>query len=172
MAAAVIQIEEATQVVTDYEPFSTVSVNAKESLESLLSIPGEIVDAAPVTDLQSLAITTSLRKSRDLMAYVSIDGKGAPDIARWEVSCTELVKQHDALRTAYVCHEGQLLQVVLKDYTPGITRYETDGPIEQFSKQLIAQDMNRPPKLGQPFLEFAIITSPSEHRILFRLSHA
>jgi amino acid adenylation domain-containing protein len=172
MAAAVIQIEEATQVVTDYKAFSTVSVNAKESLESLLSIPGEIVDAAPVTDLQSLAITTSLRKSRDLMAYVSIDGKGAPDIARWEVSCTELVKQHDALRTAYVCHEGQLLQVVLKDYTPGITRYETDGPIKQFSKQLIAQDMNRPPKLGQPFLEFAIITSPSEHRILFRLSHA
>jgi amino acid adenylation domain-containing protein len=172
MANAVIQGKGTTRVSTEYEPFSTLSAGVKESLQSLLSIPGEVIDAAPVTDLQSLAITTSLRKSRDLMAYVSIDGKGAPDIARWEASCTELVKHHDALRTAYVCHEGRLVQVVLKDYTPGITHYETDQPIEEFSKQLIAQDMNRVPKLGQPFLEFAIITSPTEHRILFRLSHA
>ncbi|KAL3453178.1 hypothetical protein BJX65DRAFT_302095 [Aspergillus insuetus] len=172
MATAVLQVNGTAQEATKYEPFSTLRANVKDSLESLLSIPGEVIDAAPITDLQSLAITTSLRKSRDLMAYVSIDGKGAPDIARWEASCTELVKHHDALRTAYVCHEGQLLQAVLKEYTPGITHYETDQPIEEFSKQLIAQDMNRPPILGQPFLEFAIITSPTEHRILFRLSHA
>ncbi|KAL2788506.1 hypothetical protein BJX66DRAFT_340179 [Aspergillus keveii] len=172
MANAVIQVQGTTLAATKYEPFSTISIDVKESLESLLSIPGEVIDAAPVTDLQSLAVTTSLRKSRDLMAYVSIDGKGAPDVARWEASCTELVKHHDALRTAYVCHEGQLVQAVLRDYTPGTTLYETDQPIEEYCKQLIAQDMNRPPKLGQPFLEFAIIVSPSEHRILFRLSHA
>jgi amino acid adenylation domain-containing protein len=172
MASAAIQGKDTIQAATKYEPFSTLSAGVKESLQSLLSILGEVIDAAPVTDLQSLAITTSLRKSRDLMAYVSIDGKGAPDISRWEASCTELVKHHDALRTAYICHEGQLVQAVLKSYTPGITHHETDQPIEEFSKQLIAQDMNRPPNLGQPFLEFAIITSPSEHRILFRLSHA
>ncbi|KAJ0414842.1 hypothetical protein BJY00DRAFT_318414 [Aspergillus carlsbadensis] len=172
MANAVTQVQSTTQAATNYEPFSSLSADLKGSIESLLSIPAEVADAAPVTDLQSLAITTSLRKSRDLMAYVSIDGKGTPDIARWEVSCTELVKYHDALRTAYVCHEGQLVQAVLKDYVPGFTHYKTDQSIEEFSKQLIAQDMNRPPTLGQPFLEFAIITSPSEHRILFRLSHA
>ncbi|KAL3485728.1 hypothetical protein BJX62DRAFT_242666 [Aspergillus germanicus] len=172
MATAVLQVNGTAHAAIKYEPFSTLSYDVKEPLESLLSIPGEVIDAAPVTDLQSLAIATSLRKSRDLMAYVSIDGKGAPDIARWEASCTELVKHHDALRTAYVCHKGQLVQAVLKDYSPGFTHYETDQPIEEFSKQLIAQDMNRPPKLSQPFLEFAIITSVSEHRILFRLSHA
>ncbi|KAL3466107.1 hypothetical protein BJX64DRAFT_284685 [Aspergillus heterothallicus] len=172
MATAVDQYQGKIQTVTKYEPFSTVSANLRGSLEGLLLVPGEIIDAAPVTDLQSFAIATSLRKSRDLMAYISIDGKGAADITRWTASCIELVKHHDALRTAYVCHEGQLVQVVLKEYTPGLTHYETDQPIEQFSKSLISQDMHRPPQLGQPFLEFAIVTSETEHRILFRLSHA
>ncbi|KIA75547.1 nonribosomal peptide synthase [Aspergillus ustus] len=172
MATAIDEGQGNVRTVTKYEPFSTLPTGLAGTLESLLSMPGEIVDAAPVTDLQSLAIATSLRKSRDLMAYVSIDGAGTPDIARWKASCLDLVKHHDALRTAYVCYEGQLVQVVLKDYTPGITHFETDQPIEEFSKQLIRQDMNRPPQLGQPFLEFAIITSKTEHRILFRLSHA
>ncbi|KAL2867346.1 uncharacterized protein BJX67DRAFT_84592 [Aspergillus lucknowensis] len=158
--------------ITKYEPFSLLSANVRGSLEGLLSVPAEIVDAAPVTDLQSLAIATSLRKSRDLMAYVSIDGKGSPDIARWKASCSELVKHHDILRTAYLCHEGQLIQVVLKDFTPTVTHYETDQPIEEFSKRLIARDMHRPPQLGQPFLEFAIISAQSQHRVLFRISHA
>ncbi|KAI9367631.1 hypothetical protein BJX61DRAFT_547301 [Aspergillus egyptiacus] len=161
----------------EYEAFSTLeSVNdgMRAALQSLLSGQGEIIDAAPITDLQSLAIGTSLRKSRDLMAYVSIDGEGDPDIARWKASCLELVKYHEILRTAYVCYEGQFLQVVLKAYTPGFTHYVTDQPIETFSKQLIARDMNRPPQLGKPFLEFALISSSVDfrHRILFRLSHA
>ncbi|KAL2845907.1 hypothetical protein BJY01DRAFT_247421 [Aspergillus pseudoustus] len=172
MATAIEENQGKIHTVAKYEPFSTLSSEMTGSLESLLSSPGEIVDAAPVTDLQSLAIATSLRKSRDLMAYVSIDGAGTPDIARWKASCLDLVKYHDALRTAYVYHEGQLVQVVLKHYNPNITHFETDQPIEGFSKELIKQDMTRAPQLGQPFLEFAIITSKTEHRILFRLSHA
>ncbi|KAL2814140.1 hypothetical protein BJX63DRAFT_393024 [Aspergillus granulosus] len=172
MATMVDQSQRIIETATRYESFSTLSANLVGSLEGVVSVPAAIIDAAPVTDLQSFAIATSLRKSRDLMAYVSIDGTGTPDIARWNASCLGLVKHHDILRTAYVCHQGQLVQVVLKDYTPNITHYETDQPIEEFSKQLIAQDMNRLPQLGQPFLEFAIITSKLEHRILFRLSHA
>ncbi|KAL2825063.1 hypothetical protein BDW59DRAFT_162009 [Aspergillus cavernicola] len=159
-----------------YQPFSTLESAdvERESLHDLLSISGEIVDAAPITDLQSLAIVTSLRKSRDLMAYVSIDGPGSLDFARWKASCLELVKQHDILRTAYVAYGNQFLQVVLQDYTPGTTHYETDQSVDEFTKQLMAEDMHRPPQLGRPFLEFAFITSAAEsqHRILFRLSHA
>ncbi|KAL4782892.1 hypothetical protein BJX76DRAFT_358524 [Aspergillus varians] len=168
--------EDTTHTAAKYEPFSTLAADdsVRASIKPLLSLIGEVVDAAPTTNLQSLAIATSLRESRDLMAYVSIDGKGSPDIARWEASCVELVKHHDILRTAYVSYEGQFLQVVLQTYTPTVTAYETDQSLEEFTEQLIAQDMHRPPQLGQPFLEFAVITSHKElqHRILFRLSHA
>ncbi|KAL4973044.1 hypothetical protein BDW66DRAFT_143034, partial [Aspergillus desertorum] len=177
MAALVDQTPgESTVTKFSYQPFSTMAIghNIRESVKPLLSIPGEIVDVAPTTDLQSLAIATSLRPSRDLMAYVGIDGDGSPDFARWEASCLELVKHHDILRTAYVAYEGQLLQVVLQDYAATVTRYQTDRFLEAFTKELIAHDMHRAPQLGQPFLEFAIIYSSLEkkHRVLFRLSHA
>ncbi|KAL4901150.1 hypothetical protein BDW74DRAFT_182005 [Aspergillus multicolor] len=176
MAVLVDRNRSEAQAVTPYQAFSTVpgGSSVRDSIKCLLSVPGKIVDVTLVTDLQSLAIATSLRASRDLMAYISIDGDGAPDLARWEASCLELVKQHDTLRTAYVPYDGQLLQVVLKEYTPGVTHYETDKALETFSKELIAQDMHRAPQLGHPFLEFAIITSVQEnrHRVMFRLSHA
>ncbi|KAL4869849.1 hypothetical protein BDV12DRAFT_195858 [Aspergillus spectabilis] len=177
MAAIVDQTRgEVNPKVTEYKPFSTLSAGDKviESINPLLSVSAEIADAAPTTDLQSLAIATSLRESRDLMAYLSIDGSGRPDIARWANSFVELVKHHDILRTAYVSYEGLFVQVVLQDYTPGFTHYETDQSVEEFAKELIARDMHRPPQLGQPFIEFALITSRSrdQHRILFRLSHA
>ncbi|KAL4928191.1 uncharacterized protein BDV17DRAFT_291936 [Aspergillus undulatus] len=176
MAAIIDQShQDTTTAVTKYEPFSTLSGGdrCRASIKPLVSVLGEIIDAAPTTDLQSLAIATSLRASRDLMAYVSIDGQGSVNIARWKASCIELTKHHDILRTAYVSYEGRFVQVVLREYIPGVTHYQTDS-VEDFSKELIAKDMHRPPRLGQPFLEFAIITSHKEnqHRILFRLSHA
>ncbi|CBF87069.1 protein easA [Aspergillus nidulans FGSC A4] len=159
-----------------YCPFSTMTDDyaIRDSIKPLLSVPSEIIDVAPTTDLQSLSIATSLRPSRDLMAYVSIDGIGSPNFARWRASCLEVVKKHDILRTAYVVYKNQLLQVVLRDYAPAVTHYQTDQSIEEFTKEFIAHDMHRPPQLGYPFLEFAIICSPvaNRHRVLFRLSHA
>ncbi|KAL4951400.1 hypothetical protein BDW69DRAFT_186434 [Aspergillus filifer] len=176
MAALIDQSGNGTpQAVAKYEPFSTLPTGdqLRDAIQPLLSVPGKIVDAAPTTDLQSLAIATSLRASRDLMAYVSIDGEGSADIARWKAACLDLTKHHDILRTAYVSYEGRFVQVILDEYTPGVTHHETNS-LEVFSKSLIANDMHRPPQLGQPFLEFAIIKSTKEnkHRIMFRLSHA
>ncbi|KAL4915856.1 hypothetical protein BDW62DRAFT_187764, partial [Aspergillus aurantiobrunneus] len=167
---------EVTSTEKKYKPFSTLAAGERirNSIKPHLLVSGEIIDVTPTTDLQSLAIATSLRKSRDLMGYVSIDGQGSPDVARWKASCVELVKHHDILRTAYVPYEGHFLQVVLRDYTPAVTEYATDQSLGDFTKELIAQDMHRPPQLGQPFLEFAIVTSHKDarHRVMFRLSHA
>ncbi|KAL4939595.1 hypothetical protein BDV06DRAFT_224867 [Aspergillus oleicola] len=176
MAAFIDQSGNKTpQAVMEYVPFSTLPAGDRllDAIKPLLTVPGNIVDAAPTTDLQSLAIATSLRASRDLMAYVSIDGEGVADIARWKAACLELTKHHAILRTAYVSYEGQFVQVVVDEYNPGVTHYEADS-VETFSKELIAEDMHRAPQLGQPFLEFAIITSHQEnkHRVMFRLSHA
>lgn len=149
--------------------------SARESIGQLLSITAEILDAAPTTEFQEYCVLSSLRESRDLLAYISIDGDGLPDVNRWKASCLELIERHEILRTAYVAHQTHMLQVVLNEYRPDIAVYETGQmPIEQFTKQLIAEDMYRKPQLGRPFVEFSILTSSnlSKHRIIFRLSHA
>ena len=164
-----------------YEPFSTLSPIAKpaefakQSIGPLLSTQGTIVDAAPTTDFQALSVVLTLRKSRDMLGYVKLDGNGICDTARWEESFRELVRLHEILRTAYVLHPTHgLLQTVLKEYQPHTAFYQTDMGIDDFSTQLITQDMHCPPSLGRPFVAFAIInsTSTKRHQILFRTSHA
>jgi amino acid adenylation domain-containing protein len=163
----------------EYKPFSSLSTDqpperVKSSLAGLISeADAAVVDAAPVTDFQALSVISTLRKSRDLLAYVSLDGEGSCDAARWRESCRELVRIHEILRTAYVYHDGELVQAVLQEYKPEIAYYETGGAtMEAFTAELISRDMGRPPRLGRPFVEFAILAGPLRHRILLRISHA
>lgn len=162
-----------------YKPFSALRVSGSlgplfSSLGTEISPEVPIVDVAPTTDVQALFVVSSLRKSRDALAHVSIDGDGMPNISRWKNSCLELIKGHEILRTAYVFEQDRLLQVVLKEYQPEIPIFNTGSvPIDEFSKNLIAQDMHCTPRLGQPFVQFAIVLSKrdDQHRIILRLSH-
>ncbi|PLB49027.1 acetyl-CoA synthetase-like protein [Aspergillus steynii IBT 23096] len=150
------------------------AVLLQETLGSRLDSPGAIIDAAPVTDQQATFVIGTLRKSRDSLAHVILDGNGIPDIERWTASCMELIRRHESLRTAYVFHEGELLQVVRDEYRPHVAVFNTNQPIDQFSKELISRDMGQPPRVGRPFTEFAIITNPHAqcHQIAIRISHA
>ncbi|KAK3904812.1 hypothetical protein C8A05DRAFT_31387 [Staphylotrichum tortipilum] len=166
--------------IKEYQPFSSLRTDeppesVKSSLAGLISeADATVVDAAPVTDFQALSVIATLRKSRDLLAYVSLDGDGGScDVEGWTESCHELIRKHEILRTAYVYHNGELVQVVLQEYRPEIPYLETGiRTIEEFTAELISRDLGRPPRLGRPFVEFAILAGPSRHRILFRISHA
>ncbi|KAF7563750.1 hypothetical protein G7046_g406 [Stylonectria norvegica] len=164
----------------DYEPFSAISILDQAAITTdyndlLGSECGKITDAAPTTDVQAAFVMATLNGTRDMLAYVNLDGDGICDVGRWKACCLELIKMHEVLRTSYVLHNKQLFQVVLQEYEPEIRHYITKRPFEQFTEQLVARDMDRPPQLGQPFTEFVVITSKSNtdlrHRIVFRLSH-
>ncbi len=165
--------------IKEYQPFSNLRTDepperVQSSLAALISEAGAtVVDAAPVTDFQALSVISTLRKSRDLLAHVSLDGEGSCDVTRWTESCHELVRNHEILRTAYVYHNGELVQAVLREYKPEIAYFETGSiTMEEFTAELISRDMDRPPRLNRPFVEFAILAGPSRHRILLRISHA
>lgn len=167
-------------------PFSLLETSGettediRRSLTSLLSDQEAVAaDATPVTDFQALSVILTMRSSRDLLAHISLDSqsKSYCDIEGWKESCWKLVARHEALRTAYVFHRDRLVQVVLSEYRPDIAHFEiadSTTSIDDFTSKLIAQDMQRPPRLGRPFVEFAVITHSTLHqrRILFRLSHA
>ncbi|KAH6855926.1 hypothetical protein B0I37DRAFT_366127 [Chaetomium sp. MPI-CAGE-AT-0009] len=161
-----------------YRAFSTLGVAeagpyAAEFIQPLLLEGCHAVDAAPVTDSQALSVILSLRKTRDFFGYITLAGEGPCDIEKWKASSWELVRRHEILRTAYVFVNEQMLQVVLQEWRPDIAHYETDdAAIDGFARELFARDMDRPTCLGRPFIEFAIVTSPSQHRILLRICHA
>ncbi|KAK4105141.1 amino acid adenylation [Parathielavia hyrcaniae] len=165
--------------IKEYQPFSSLRTDeplehVQSSLASLiLGAEATVVDAAPVTDFQALSVISTLRKSRDLLAYVSLDGEGSCDVARWSESCRELIRHHEILRTAYIFYNGELVQAVLREYEPEIPIFETGSmTMDEFTAELTSRDMDRPPRLGRPFVEFAILANPSRHRILLRISHA
>ncbi|XHG07602.1 hypothetical protein AWENTII_010738 [Aspergillus wentii] len=184
MAANTKQLKNEHPIIpaVPYKPFSAMADDGKsvdslkQALIPLLSAPKNmsIVDAAPTTDTQALFVVGSLRKSRDALAHLSIDGEGLPDIPCWKAACLELTNGHEMLRTSYVYYEKRLIQVVQETYRPYIPVFETGNiTIDEFTKELIERDMGRRPQLGRPLVEFAIVTSRQSgcHRIIFRLSH-
>lgn len=163
---------------SNYRAFSTIGVTdagpyVAEFIQPLLLDGGYAVDAAPVTDSQGLSVVMSLRDSRDYTLNIKLAGEGPCEVEKWRASCWELLRRHEILRTAYVFVKEQLFQVVLQTWHPTIAHFETDDDtIDSFTSDLLERGMSRPLRLGRPFIEFAIVTSPSQHRIIFRICHA
>lgn len=74
-------------------------------------------------------------------------------------------------RTDFI--QQELLQAILRNYEPDIAVYTTTDTIDEFTEDLLRNGMHKPPQIGQPFVQFAIVQSKqhSKHRIIFRLSH-
>ncbi|KAH7371925.1 hypothetical protein BKA66DRAFT_590359 [Pyrenochaeta sp. MPI-SDFR-AT-0127] len=180
--AALAKTSEMTlpQNLHEYRPFSllnvpTVSAYIGEQICTLVNAPScDIVDVLPVTDVQAYSIVTSLMKSRMELRYFKWVSKGPVNVAYLKDCCARLADEFEPLRTVYVFSNGMLLQVVLRTYNQEIATYETHGPIEPFAEKLMQADMHRPPKLGSPLFDVAIINQRDslEHWILFRFTHA
>ena len=164
----------------NYERFSLLGIRDVESFleEAIcphtLTPTTSVVDVLPTTDFQALSVAGALTRSRVEFRYFQLDGDGPHDLQRLRQSFLELSSRIEILRTAYVFHQQSLLQVVLSSYTPDMPIYEIEDSIDNFSNQLLQSDMHRPPQLGQPLIDIAIVKSKTslKHRIVFRMSHA
>nr|QIW91877.1 NRPS [Phialomyces arenicola] len=134
----------------------------------------DIVDVLPTTDFQSLTIAGALTTPRANLAHFLLDGNGPCDIQALKKSCLNLIQATEALRTAYVFHQGRLLQVIRDSYEPEIHIFQTDNSVEVMTTEIINKQMSQPPGLGQPFTQIAIIqeSKSPRHRVILRLTHA
>lgn len=134
---------------------------------------GGIADVLPVTDFQSLSITATLFKSRWMLNYFYLDGKGPLDLRRLRESCMRVVESFDILRTVFVCMHGQFFQVVLRKLRPNIFVYETEKSTDEFTESLQQKDRDSEPRQGEQFVQFFVVKKKGSdhHRILIRLSH-
>ncbi|KAE8394317.1 hypothetical protein BDV23DRAFT_11565 [Aspergillus alliaceus] len=134
---------------------------------------GGIADVLPVTDFQAMSITASLFKSRWMLNYFFLDGKGPLDIRRLRESFLRVVDAFDILRTVFVCFHGQFFQVVLRKMKPEITVHETDKSLDDYTESLQQHDREQDPRQGEQYVQFYVVKkkSTNHHRILIRMSH-
>jgi hypothetical protein len=108
-------------------------------------------------------------------AHLCLDGDGPCDVEALRSSCLQLIDTVPPLRTAYVFDEARLLQVILRAYEPDIPIIPVnDTTLEKMTAEIIKRQMSRPPRLGRPFTEMAIIEDlhSNRYRVVLRLTHA
>ena len=164
----------------NYERFSLLGMSDISSFLDEAICPytltprASVIDVFPTTDFQALSVAGALSKSRFELGYFYIDGDGSHNLEHLRQSFLELINRLEILRTAYIFHQQSLLQMALSSYTPAIPIYEIEDAIDDFSNKLTQDNMGRPPCLGQPLLDLAIIKHKSslKHRVVLRMSHA
>jgi len=134
----------------------------------------DIFDVLPATDFQSHCVSHALLKTRGLLNYFYLDGAGVIDHQFFEQRCLQVVRDNEILRTLFVLHEAQFLQVVLKTFAPTIEIHQTEGDVKEFATSICRQDVEQKLPLGEPFVKFFLVekTDGSEHRLIMRMSHA
>ena len=134
---------------------------------------GGIADVLPITDFQALSITATLFKSRWMLNYFYLDGKGALDLKRLREACFRVVDSFDILRTVFVCFRGQFFQVVLRKLRPTISVHETEKSLDEFTESLQEKDREQVMHQGEQYVQFFIVKNKGtdHHRILIRMSH-
>ncbi|CAG8213563.1 unnamed protein product [Penicillium olsonii] len=134
---------------------------------------GGIADVLPVTDFQAMSLTATLFKSRWMLNYFYLEGRGPLDLRRLRASCLKVVDAFDILRTVFVCFHDQFFQVVLRKIRPSIFVYETDRALDEFTMTLQQRDREYGPREGEQYVQFYVVKKKGsdQHRILIRLSH-
>jgi hypothetical protein len=128
----------------------------------------------PTTDIQALAIAGSLSEARWMLNYFWFESSGPIDVDRIEKACQETVDQLDVLRTVFILHNAEYLQVVLKKTRPRFSLHETEQDLDAFTDALIQADQREYLRPGEQLTRFYLVKAKqsNQHRIIMRLSHA
>ncbi|KAF2842939.1 nonribosomal peptide synthase [Patellaria atrata CBS 101060] len=163
-----------------YEPFSLLRTNQVEDFLQDHICPrihvfrGGVADVYPVTDFQGLAVTGALLESKWMLNCFYLEGNGDVDVAKLKRSLYRVVESFDILRTVFLSHEDQFLQVVLRHLKPEFSVVDTDQDLAEFTSELYQASRKNSPKMGESYVQFTLVKhkGSKQHRILMRISHA
>lgn len=162
-----------------YEPFMTLgSVVNDQFLEEVICPQlavdkSDIEDIAEGTSMQSLFISTGLLSNRGNTNYFVFSLSGSIDSGLLEKGCRELVQTHQILRTCFLVHRQQLLQVVLRNSQPEFRRHQAaKWRLGHLAAKLAKLDQAEPISLGDPIVRFTFLDGGKQSLLIMRLSHA
>ncbi|KAI1023938.1 hypothetical protein LB504_005342 [Fusarium proliferatum] len=181
MANSLVEISpEVSESTKKYTPFSLLSTKDVDSFlaqaiqPQLADSTWKIQDVLPTTGPQSGDVKQTVSAPRSSLQYNMLYLDQSIDTARLVDSFQYLVSQHAILRTVFVQHERQSLQVVLSDMTVPVTEQSVEGSIDDAAKQIAESDANNSTDLafGASFIRLFVLRGETENAFMIRISHA
>lgn len=169
-----VEVEVPKKEEKKYQPFSLVNIDV-ESVKTLLADQTwTIQDVLPVTGPQEHDVKTTVSDHRSSVQYNMLYFDASIDTSLLVSSFQHLVSQHPILRTVFVDHASQTLQVVLENMTLPVSESSTDQPVAAYCRQLAESDISDDSQfaLGAPFLCLFVVEGADEKALMIRLSHA
>jgi amino acid adenylation domain-containing protein len=174
-----IVVQPFTTDVPNYTKLSSVMDLAEEDLIRDLVDRGIVKDGTGIEDvlsttyMQNLFVGCGHMEPKSKVNYISLDFKAAIDAERLENACRIAVKQHAILRTVFVPHQRQLLQIVLQSFPGKIEHFKCDSDFESCASRIIESDNSTRISFGQTFVQFLLFDGGSHgFRFTMRISHA
>jgi len=164
---------------TEYLPFTTLDFQMNDDFLDEVICPqlsvykSNIEDIVQGTSMQATFVKTGLLSTRGNTNYFVLSLSGSIDQSRLENACRELVLTHKILRTRFLVHHQQLLQVVLRTSPPEFRHYKAaKWRLGHLAAKLAKQDQTEPISLGDPIVRFMFLDGGKHNLLIMRLSHA
>lgn len=180
-AAQVLKIDQGSaNKVQSYKPFSTLgnldidSFLVRVVRPKLADPAWSIRDVSPVTDSQALDIRGTIQSLRTSIQYTMLYLHENINREQLFLACEELIKTHEILRTVFIEHEPNFLQVIIDEQiVPEINTVKTDKDIERFAADLCTLDIESGFELGSSFVRILHAEDNNgKECLILGLSHA
>jgi aryl carrier-like protein len=155
-------------------PFSLCPVTDPELFTMLLRVRRTIPSDSHVVDILPASAAQSFFLTRPTLHHFTFDIEGCLDIRRLRNACDKVFNMFTVLRTVFVPHEKQILQVIIDKVDTPFHHFVVDGAIPDVRKRVLTADRQHIPLMGQLAFAFMLISHSdgSRHSLSFRISHA
>lgn len=132
-----------------------------------------IEDIAEASATQTMFLEGMLSGRPGNVNYFIINVNGPLDWGKLENACYLLTMAHPILRTAFVSHNRQLFQTVIRTYHPQFQRYQSNSwRLSGLAAKVVKRDQMIPVDFRQPATKFWYIDALKQSVLVMRLSRA
>lgn len=150
------------------------TVHAEEFVRN--NIAPKIHIPCDVTDIEDVFLVTDFQRSAietRNWGYFILHLRGRVSVSRLQSACQSVVQAHSVLRTVFVSHNDDILQVILRRLHVPFVHREAAGNLMPLVKNLCEADAALNVPVGGSMIQFTLIQgSESESALVVRLSHA
>ncbi|KAH6639924.1 hypothetical protein BKA67DRAFT_587913 [Truncatella angustata] len=132
-----------------------------------------IEDIAEASATQTMFLEGMLKNPPGNVNYFLINVSGPLDWGKLENACYLLTMAHPILRTAFVSHNRQLFQTVIRTYHPEFQRYQSNSwRLGGLATKVVKRDQMMPVDFRQPATKFWYLDAYKQSVLIMRLSRA
>lgn len=153
-------------LLTPITPFSTDTIAAHINRQ-----PSDIEALFPAFGLQSYMAARGNSTEKGFTNYFFLD-LGKTDPSRLETACKTIFSHHPILRTIFLQHKQECLQVVLRSPEFPFEHVITDERIQDITSSLLSEDRRQEASVVDLFVRFWLVQSGPHQRLIWRISHS